>query len=160
MLEENAAQSSSLLERHLRFSRRVVILLLVAVLVLLAIGIVLSAGGPAGQVDLIRPELVRPIYLAEMVTGFLVIIVRRLLLSSFLLRAARQKGLQTVLRNLTIISLFGGLVAVPMALTGLVVCRLTADHQHLIRLGGMGLLLALYSLPRRGEWRSAVAGLE
>lgn len=150
------AESLPPLERHLRFSRRTSTLMLLVVLLLLAAGIVL----PAESVDFDRPELIRPIYIAEMVTGFLVIIVRRLILSSYLLRMARQKGLVAVLRNLAFISLFGAFVAVPMALTGLVICRLTADPQHLIRLGGMGLLLALYSLPRRGEWRSAVAGLE
>jgi len=156
MVEENVVQSLSPFERHLRFSRRVVILLLLAVLLLLAAGVVLPAEG----IEFDRLDLIRPIYIAEMVTGFLVIIVRRLILSTSLLRMARQKGLVAVLRNLAFISLFGAFVAVPMALTGLVICRLTADHQHLIRLGGMGLLLALYSLPRRGEWRSAVAGLE
>jgi hypothetical protein len=55
--------------------------------------------------------------------------------------------------------LFGGGVAVTMALTALLVCWLTGDFQHVLRLGGIGLLLALYSLPRRREWTGALANL-
>jgi len=143
-------------ERHLRFSRRTGLFLLLVSVAVLAGGVIFPGAG----VDSAPGSLIGPIYISEMVAGFLVIILRRAVLSSFLLGKARQKGLLTVLRNLTIMSVFGVVVAVTMALTGLVVCRLTGDYQHLIRLGGMGLLLIFYSLPRRGEWRMAVAGLE
>jgi len=121
--------------------------------------IVVARFAPVGQVNPEAAALIRPIYIAEMIVGFLVIIVRRLIFSSWVIGLSRQKGAGAVLRTLLSLSLFGGGVAVTMGLTGLLVCWLTGEFQHVLRLGGIGLLLALYSLPRQGEWRRALADL-
>ena len=155
MAEQLSTETARALETTLRLGRTVGLVLLTIVILL----IVVARLVPVGQVNPAAAPLIRPIYIAEMIAGFLVIIVRRLILSSWIIGLSRQKGAGSVLRTLVFLSLFGGVVAVTMGLTGLLVCWLTGEFQHVLRLGGIGLLLAIYSLPRQGEWRRALADL-
>lgn len=144
------------LENQLRFTLRLGLLMLLLTLILIVAG------------ALLRPEVadpgvtgfIAPVYIFEAVAGLMVIVVRRAVLSSLYLDRARRKGRRAVLRSLAFLTYFGGSIAFTMGLTALVFCRLTGDNQYLVRIGGIGLLLALYSLPRREEWRSAVGGLD
>jgi len=158
MAEQLSQTTASALASAIRLARVVGLVFLTIVILL----IVVARLVPAGPVNVEGSEaaaLIRPIYIGEMVAGFLVIIVRRLILSSWIIGHSRRKGAGAVLRLLLSLSLFGGAVAVTMGLTGLLVCWMTGEFHHVLRLGGIGLLLALYSLPRQGEWRQALADL-
>ncbi len=155
MAEQLSTEARQILESNLRFGRAVVLVLLLIIVILLVVALLV----PTGQANPAAGELIRPIYIAELVAGLLVIVVRRLILSSWILGISRRGGRGRVVQTLLFLSLFGGTVAVTMALTALFVCWLTGESHHLLRLGGIGLLLALYSLPRRGEWSQALADL-
>lgn len=144
------------LEKNLRSSRLVIVGLLVVIGLVVAGTWFLPFQPPRAE----ALALVQPIYIGVIITGFLVVIVRRLVLSSLVLGASRTRGTGAVWRTMALLSFFSGAVAVTMALAGLLVCLLTGDYQHCLRLGGVGVLLALYSLPRRREWQAAVSGLD
>jgi hypothetical protein len=144
------------LEKNLRFSRMVILGLLAMIGLVVAGTRFLPFQPPSAE----AATLIQPIYIGVIITGFLVVIVRRLVLSSLVLGASRTRGVEAVWRTMALLSFFSGAVAVAMALAGLLVCLLTGDYQHCLRLGGVGGLLALYSLPRRREWQAAVSGLD
>lgn len=144
------------LERHLRFSRSVILGLLLVILLLVAGTRLLPFQPPSPEAG----GLIQPIYVGVIIVGFLVVVVRRLGLSSLILGPSRARGAAAVWRTMALLSFFSGAVAVSMGLAGVLVCLLTGDYQHCLRLGGVGVLLALYSLPRRREWLAAGAGLD
>jgi hypothetical protein len=90
------------------------------------------------------------------VLGLLVVMTRRLVFSPLLMRPISQQGGQVVVRVLVAMTLvLGGLAAV-VGVGGPLLYQWTGDAQYLWRLGAVGLLLLVYSLPRRAEWERAV----
>ncbi len=156
MTEQISTARQRELEKNLRSSRMVILGLLGVIGLVVAGTWFLPFQPPRAE----AVTLVQPIYIGVIITGFLVVIVRRLVLSSLVLGASRTRGVGAVWRTMAILSFTSGAVAVTMALAGLLVCLLTGDYQHCLRLGGVGVLLALYSLPRRQEWQAAVSGLD
>jgi hypothetical protein len=155
MAEQISIEHREALDRYFRFSRTVVLFLLLAIVMMVggARSMKVEENGFASY------SMIQPLYIGAIIVGFIVVIARRLLLSPLILGSSRVKGVAAVLRTMTILSLVSGAAAVAMGLAGLLVFRETGDYQHSLRLGGVGLLLAIYSLPRRREWHHAVAGL-
>lgn len=155
MAEQISTEHRQDLEKYFSFSRTVVLILLLAILLMVAGArlVTVEEDGFASY------AMIQPLYIGAIIVGFTVVIARRLLLSPLVLGSSRGKGVAAVLRTMTILSLVSGAAAVAMALAGLLVFMKTGDYQHSLRLGGVGLLLALYSFPRRREWHNAVTGL-
>lgn len=92
--------------------------------------------------------------------GLGVVTLRRLMLSRPSLRRAGRRGVGAVLGTLSWAAILGGAIAEAIALLGLVTYLLTGETAYSWRLGVIGLLLVIYSFPRRGEWERAVAASE
>lgn len=155
---KDVVELKDVMESRLRLVRRLVLLSVLLVAGLMAAGWLI---GRSGGLDGWTPgseSLIRPVYLGAIVIGLLVVATRRLATSSLILRAMKQAGDGKALRMLTALSLVCAAVAVLVGIGGLYFHVITGDHQHSLRLGGVSVLLALYSLPRRDEWLKAVRG--
>ena len=96
-------------------------------------------------------------YGGALVAGLIVVGLRRFW-TNVLLRAGKGKRpAATVLNQLRLLAILSGVFGELVAILGFVAYSLTADFQFCWRLGVVGLLLILYSFPRRGEWERAVA---
>jgi hypothetical protein len=126
--------------------------LLLAVLGALVIGSQRSPGAWNPAFD----TWTRPIYGGALVLGLLVIMTRRLVFSPLVMRPLSRQGGEVVLRALTGMTLVLGVVAAVVGIGGPLFYQKTGDAQYLWRLGGIGLLLLVYSLPRRAEWERAI----
>jgi hypothetical protein len=96
-------------------------------------------------------------YLAALVMGVSVVFLRRLMLSQLRLRMAAQRGINALLSNLSTTSIVGAALGDAVAVLGLLAYLLTGETDYCWRLGVIGLLLIIYSFPRRGEWLRAVS---
>ena len=106
-------------------------------------------------VDDIKPGVEtwqRPVYSAAIALGVLVIAMRRILMSKPLMATATARGASAVLQHLFTMTVIIGALAEIAGIGGLVLYLLTGDYDYSWRLGGVGLVLLLYTLPRRGEW--------
>ena len=145
-------EPQSLINRPYRRALGVLGGLLLAVLGALVIGSQRSPGAWNPAFD----AWTRPIYGGALVLGLLVIMTRRLVFSPLVMRPLSRQGGQVVLRTLAGMTLVLGVVAAAVGIGGPIFYQKTGDAQYLWRLGGIGLLLLVYSLPRRAEWERAV----
>jgi len=97
------------------------------------------------------------VYGAALVMGFAVVVLRRLWLSQFRLNLALRRGLGAMLGSLSLASILGAALGDAIGILGLVAYLMTGDREFSWRLGVVGLLLIIYSYPRRGEWERAVS---
>jgi hypothetical protein len=98
----------------------------------------------------------RPIVVTVIAIGLIVVILRRILMSKMALGQASIRGVGATLNKLTTATIVCLAIAELTAILGLVFYLMTGDYQYSWRLGGVGILLTLYSFPRRGEWERAV----
>jgi len=145
-------EPQSLMNRPYRRAQGVLGGLLLAVLGALVIGSQRSPGAWNPAFD----TWTRPIYGGALVLGLLVIMTRRLVFSPLVMRPLSRQGGEVVLRALTGMTLVLGVVAAVVGIGGPLFYQKTGDAQYLWRLGGIGLLLLVYSLPRRAEWERAI----
>ena len=126
-------------------------------LLLIIVGaLVIGSQRAPGDWNPIYDTWTRPIYGGTLVLGLLVVMTRRLVFSPLLMRPISQQGGKVVVRVLVAMTLvLGGLAAV-VGVGGPLLYQWTGDAQYLWRLGAVGLLLLVYSLPRRAEWERAV----
>ncbi|MFZ4627685.1 MAG: hypothetical protein ACOYNR_05075 [Blastocatellia bacterium] len=145
-------EPQQLMNRPYRRAQGVLGGLLLAVLGSLVIG----SQRPPGAWNPTFDAWTRPIYGGALVLGLLVIMTRRLVFSPLVMRPLSRQGGQVVVRALAGMTLVLGMVAAVVGIGGALFYQKTGDAQYLWRLGGIGLLLLVYSFPRRAEWERAV----
>jgi hypothetical protein len=96
-------------------------------------------------------------YLAALMIGLAVVAVRRLMLSRSRLSLAAKRGTNAVFGSLGTSSIIGAALGDVVGILGLVAYLMIGDPDYSWRLGVVGLLLIIYSFPRRGEWARAVS---
>lgn len=96
-------------------------------------------------------------YGGALLAGLVVVGLRRLWTKVVLRVGQSQRPVPAVLKQLRLLAVLSGVFGELVAILGFVAFSLTADFQFCWRLGVVGLLLVLYSFPRRGEWERAVA---
>ncbi|HYE75323.1 MAG TPA: hypothetical protein VEF04_18410 [Blastocatellia bacterium] len=133
----------------------IVVALAVSLLLLIAMGWIIPAQPNASYLD-----WTRNFYVVAIAMGMGVIVVRRLFLSSFRLKAAKAAGIASVLNAYSMTSIIGAAIGESVGILGLVAYLLTADRQFSWRLGIVGLLIIAFSFPRRFEWLKAVREIE
>jgi hypothetical protein len=99
----------------------------------------------------------KPVFACVIGIGLMVVILRRIMLSQIVMGKAVLRGMNAVLDKLMTMTIVCLAVAELVALLGLVLYMLTGDYQYSWRLGIVSIFLILYSFPRRGEWKRAVA---
>lgn len=97
-------------------------------------------------------DWVKILYTTALVIGLAVVMLRRVLLSRFVMRGAARKGASALLRRLMMISIIGSSLGEAVAVLGFIGYLATGAGHYIWRLGVIGLLLIVYSFPRRGEW--------
>jgi hypothetical protein len=95
-------------------------------------------------------------YFAAIALGLGVVAVRRVLLSSFRLKMAKQAGVEPILNAYSLASIVCAALGEAVGILGLVAYLTTGDRQFSWRLGAVGLLIIIFSFPRRFEWQGAV----
>lgn len=99
----------------------------------------------------------QPVYSAAIVLGLVVVVLRRILLSNMVVGPVIQRGAQSILQHLFVVTLLICALAEIAAIAGLILYFLTGDSQYSLRLSVVSLFLLAYNFPRRGEWERAVA---
>jgi hypothetical protein len=130
-------------------------LVLGCVLLMIVVALVVGVQRSPSSWHPVYETWARPIYAGVLVFGLLVVVTRRLVLSPLVLRPASRQGGAAVVRVLFVMTLGLGTLAGIVGVGGPLLYQLTGDAQYLWRLGGIGLLLLIYSLPRRAEWERA-----
>jgi F0F1-type ATP synthase membrane subunit c/vacuolar-type H+-ATPase subunit K len=92
-------------------------------------------------------------YAIGIVLGLVVVLLRRIFLSN----ARLKRSPQAVVGSLGTVSILGAALGEAIAIIGLAAYLLTGDFDFCWRLTGVGLLLIIYSFPRRGEWVRALS---
>ena len=101
-------------------------------------------------------ELIKKLaYGSALLFGLLVVALRRFGMAW--LASKRQRTVGSVLGSLRLLALISAVLGELVTLIGFVAFSLTADYEYCWRLGVVGLLLILYSFPRRWDWDRAVA---
>ena len=110
MAEQISIEHREALDRYFRFSRTVVLFLVLAIVMMVggARSMKVEENGFASY------AMIQPLYIGAIIVGFIVVIARRLLLSPLILGSSRVKGVAAVLRTMTILSLVSGAAAVAM----------------------------------------------
>ncbi len=111
-------------------------------------------------VDDIKPGVEtwqQPVYSAAIALGVLVVALRRILMSKSLMATATQRGAGAVLQHLFTMTVIICVLAEISAISGLVLYFMTGNYQYSLRLGGVSLVVLIYTFPRKGEWARAVA---
>jgi hypothetical protein len=90
--------------------------------------------------------------------GLLVVVLRRFGMAW--LAGKRQRSVTAVLGNLRLLTLISAVLGELVTLIGFIAFMLTGDYEYCWRLGVVGLLLILYSFPRRWDWDRAVASAQ
>jgi hypothetical protein len=104
-------------------------------------------------------ELIKKLaYGSTLVFGVLVVVLRRFGMA--LLVGKRKRSVLAVLGNLRLLTLISAALGELVALIGFVAFSLTGDYEYCWRLGVVGLLLILYSFPRRWDWDRALANAQ
>lgn len=93
-------------------------------------------------------------YGGALIAGLIVVALRRFWFNYLRSSAA---SVQIVLKRLRLLSILGAVFGELVAIIGFIAYSLTSDYQFCWRLGVIGLLLILYSFPRRWEWERALA---
>jgi TRAP-type C4-dicarboxylate transport system permease small subunit len=101
--------------------------------------------------------LTRPIFLAVIILGLVVITVRRLLMSQWMMAKLAPRGVNALLGRLLTTTVICLAIAEFVAVMGFILYLLTGDYEYSWRLGGISLFLVLYSYPRRGEWERIIS---
>ena len=142
------------LERAYRLSAILALVFCFTPVLLLGLGWLL----PVPPSTVIEPEQAvffnKAVYGAALLAGLLVVALRRLW-QSVVLRGSQP--LDAVLRRLRLRAVLSGALGELVAILGFVAFSLTGNYQFCWRLAVVGLLLILYSFPRRAEWAQAVA---
>jgi hypothetical protein len=152
----SATDQRSLAARY-KFTRTLVTLFAVAVVVYMLVGRMVSLGA-ARQVSAEMYEGLR--YAAVTGTGgavLLAMLLRRVLLARGQLEMAARKGVAAVLGRLSLVSIICAALGEVTGILGLVSSLLTGDSSFSLRLGLAGLLLIAYGFPRRWEWQRQAA---
>lgn len=114
---------------------------------------------------LVRPQEIVPgserlreiVPAVVIVLAFAVIVLRRVWMSRVIFGSAMRRGVDAVLSGLLQMTIICAAISELVAIFGLVFCLLTGDFQYTLILGGVSLMLLLYTaFPRRGEWERAV----
>jgi hypothetical protein len=101
--------------------------------------------------------LARPIFIAVIILGLVVIAVRRLLMSQWMMAKLAPRGVNALLGRLLTTTVICLAMAELVAIGGFILYLLTGDYEYSWRLGGVSIFLLLYSFPRRGEWESIIS---
>jgi hypothetical protein len=147
----SSADQKALNARY-RSTALVVAALAASVLIYLLIGWLLTPPASSNSLD-----LGKAFYLASLILGLAVVALRRLLLSPIRLRRAAAQGLSAVLSSLGTASIIGAALGEAVGILGLLAYLLIGEFEYNWRLGVIGLLLIIYSFPRRGEWVRAAS---
>ena len=101
-------------------------------------------------------ELIKKLtYGSALLFGLLVVALRRFGMA--LLVGKRKRSVLAVLGSLRLLALMGAALGELVTLIGFIAFSLTGDYEYCWRLGVVGLLLILYSFPRRWDWDRALA---
>ncbi|MFN0112085.1 MAG: hypothetical protein ACKVZH_24750 [Blastocatellia bacterium] len=152
-MEYIPTQHQEALARRYRTAATIVIAFCLSVLIYMLIGKFIT-------VDDIKPgteSWPQPVYSAAIALGVLVVALRRILMSKTMMATAIQRGAAAVLRHLFTLTIIICALAELAAIGGLVVYLLTGNYDYCLRLGGVSIVLLLYTFPRKGEWERAVA---
>ncbi len=122
---------------------------------LLLIGLGYFIGAKGGAIHTAETYLLvtKAAYGGALVAGLAVVALRRFWVR--LLRGGKRPAL-AVLNNLRNLALLSAGLGEVVALIGFIAFSLSGDYQFCWRLGVVGLLLMLYSFPRRWEWERAL----
>ncbi len=126
---------------------------LATVFVYMLISYFISPRGPIS----VSESWSRPVFACVIVIGLMVVILRRIMLSQMVMGQAISRGMNEVLDKLMTMTIICLTIAELVGISGFVLYILTGDFQYSWRLGIVSIFLILYSFPRRGEWRRAVA---
>jgi hypothetical protein len=104
-------------------------------------------------------ELIKKLaYGSALLFGLLVVALRRFGMAW--LTRQRKRSVTAVLGHLRLLALISAALGEVVALIGFVAFMLTGDYEYCWRLAVVGLLLILYSFPRRWDWDRAVASAQ
>lgn len=82
----------------------------------------------------------------------LIIFRRAMLRSDRLMRVVMKRGLRGLVDHLSTLTILMAALGEVVAIVGLVVSVLMRAMEDMVRLGGVGALLILYTFPRRSKW--------
>jgi hypothetical protein len=102
-------------------------------------------------------ERFRPVYVAVIVLGVIVIAIRRLLMSQTILSKVAPRGVNALLSRMLMTTIICLAIGNLVAIMGLTFYLLTGDYEYSWRLGAISILLVLYSFPRRKEWERIIS---
>jgi hypothetical protein len=104
-------------------------------------------------------ELIKKLaYGSALVFGVLIVLLRRFGIAA--LMGQRKRSVLAVLGHLRLLTIIGAALGELVTVIGFVAFALTGDYQYCWRLGVVGLLLILYSFPRRWDWDRALANAQ
>jgi hypothetical protein len=147
-MEYVSAENRKLLEPKYRMAMVVVFGFIISVLFYLIVAKLVRPGEAIPGSEAWQ----RPIYGGALILALIVIFLRRFLMSSFIAGRAASGGIESVLRNLLLVSILISVAAEVVAILGMLFYFLTGDPDYSWRLGAIGLILLAYAFPRRGEW--------
>lgn len=126
-------------------------------ILLMVLGRFINARGAA--LDEPTLELIKKLaYGSALVFGVLVVLLRRFGMAA--LTGRRKRSVLAVLSHLRLLTISGAALGELVTVFGFVAFALTGDYQYCWRLGVVGLLLILYSFPRRWDWERALANAQ
>jgi hypothetical protein len=96
------------------------------------------------------------VYGGALLAGLLVVMLRRFWLVVLMRGSRGRRPIPALLSHLRLLALLSAALGELVAVLGFVAFSLTGDYQFCWRLCVVGLLLILYSFPRRWEWERAV----
>jgi hypothetical protein len=102
-------------------------------------------------------RLFLPIIIAVIILGLVAITVRRLLMSQSMMAKVAPRGVNALVGRLLTSTVVCLTIAVLVGIMGLVFYLLTGDYEYSWRLGVVGIMLTLYSFPRRHEWERIIS---
>lgn len=150
-----AADQQKLAARY-KFTSLIVVMFGVTVVAYLLIGRVIALTATHEM----PVEWSRGFYWAALATGFLAVMLRRVLLSKMQMSLVVQRGAGAVISRLSTTSIICGALGEAVGILGLVATLLTGDTDFNWRLGVVSLLLVGYSFPRRLEWERFAAAAQ
>ncbi len=143
-------------QKALSGSYRLAVILAISFFVAMAVIMLVGRTLRPGEAMAGSEKWGQPVYAAVIVMGVAIVVLRRILMSRMVMGQTARVGVRTTLDNLIKVMIICLAIAEIVGITGLTFYLITGDYQYSWRLGVVGLLLILYSFPRRGEWERAV----
>jgi MFS family permease len=155
-MDQTISSAQKTLGTRIRFTTFIIVVFGVTVIVYMLVGRMVALMAERDRSD----ERYRNFYYAAIAIGMGVVMLRRVLLSNVQMEVVARRGVNAVLGRMSTVSMIGAALGEAVGILGMVVSILTGDSNFSWRLGMVGIMLIVYSYPRRWEWEKQVAAAE